>query len=111
MEDLLQTLFPKEYLDKEGIRDFDDLLPDEQGSYLEMLKIQEQAVLTIDDVKKHVTAMRQQVEYELAKMPEGDKRNGFYKARLLNYLLFENLFNRPEKAKQMLKSYSQRKKL
>lgn len=106
MEDFITQLFP--HLKDQGIKDYDDLSPVEQETYRKMLEIQEKSQITLEDFRHHVHAMRQNVEYELAKLPNNDPKNTFYKARLLNYLLLEALFDKPERAKQMLKQYSSR---
>lgn len=111
MDEILHSLFPPEYLEAQGIKSFDDLSSEEKGTYLDMARMQETGQLTLEAIKKHVSTMRQSVEYELAKLPEGDKRNTFYKARLMNYILFENVFDRPTRAKEQIARYAQRRKV
>ena len=107
MEDLLFQLFP--HLKSEGVRDYDDLSDVEKTTYREMLEFQSSQQLTIEDYKKHIHAMRQSIEYSLASLPNSDEKNTLYKARLLNYLMLEAMFERPERAREMLKQYGKPK--
>lgn len=106
---MLDDLFEQLGLKQKGIKDYDDLLPEEQESYRKMLEIQASGQITLEDFKKHIKSMRQAIEIELAKLPDTDPRNPLYKARLLNYILFESFFDRPERAKQMLQQYTRGK--
>jgi len=105
MDDLFQSLFP--HAREQGIKDYDDLTPVERDEYQKMLKIQESGTISLEDFKRHVHAMRQSVEYELAKLPNNDEKNTGLKARLMNYLLFESFFDKPERARQLLEQYKQ----
>lgn len=103
-----------EYLDEllrsRGISDFDELREDEKEAYKKMLEIAESSVVNLEDIKKHVKAMRESVELALATEKLSEKEDIFLKARLKNYLFLENLFNRPERARYMLEQYGKVKK-
>lgn len=98
-----------DYLDqilkKAGVKDFDELTVDEKESYFSMLKIAESAVISLDDVKTHIKAMKDAVEYSLANEKLSNNEDLFLKARLKNYLFFDNLLNKPERARHMLDQY------
>ena len=71
-----------------------------------MLKMAEASKVTLDDVKTHISQMRISVEFSLATDKLSKERDNRLKARLQNYILLENLFSRPERAKQMLDQYT-----
>lgn len=93
------------------IEDYDDLTPEEQETYRTMLDIVETTAVTLEDVKKHVTSMRQAVEHELANHERLDRQDIYLKARLRNYLLMEAVFEKPQKARQMLQNIQMQKKI
>jgi hypothetical protein len=112
-----------EWLKSLGIRDFDDLrdnqdpILNEKKTYFELLDIAEKGKITLEEVKKHVHQMRMSVEFALVDEPQlihskilpflkrTNPRMLMLQARLKNYILFENLFDRPERAKEMLDQY------
>ena len=94
-EQLLQNL---------GIKDYDQLTPDEQTTYRSWLEKVEKSKITLEDVKKGVSAMREVVEMELVKETHRSK-DIFLKARLKNYILIESLLSRPDRAREALESY------
>ena len=97
-----------EYLAGLGIKDYDDLRPDEKQEYFKLLEIMQSSAITLDDFRKHVKAMRQSIEAILVDEPEYvyslhlpflkriNPRQLTLKARLKNYLLFEAFFDRPD---------------
>lgn len=104
MDDILGILGIK------GVEDYDDLTPDEQETYRAMLDIVQSGSISLEDFKKHVHSMRQSVEYELSSHERNDRKDLLLKARLKNYLLFEAFFEKPERARDMLKQYSSHSK-
>jgi len=98
------------YLKSLGIRDFDDLRSDEKETYFKMLEIAESSKIDLETVKKHVRDMRMAVEFSLANEKLKKNEDLFLKARLKNYLLLENLFDRPDRARQMLEQYTKVKR-
>ena len=99
-----------EWLKKLGINSFDELdRPGEKDQYFKLLEIAEKGKITLDDVKKHIHSMRQAVEFALATEKLGKNEDLFLKARLKNYILLESLFERPERAKDMIESYTKTK--
>lgn len=106
-----EELFESLGLKQKGITDYDDMTPEEQSSYLKMLDIQESAQITLEDVKKHITIMRQSVEMEVARMPINDPKFEMYRARQFVYILMENVFSRPDRAREMLKQHKSRANL
>ena len=100
-----------DWLHSLGIKDFDALMPDEKTEYLKWLNLAEKSQVTLEDIKKHIKAMREAVEYALATHKLGKDKDKFLKARLKNYLLMENLFDRPQRAKDMLEQYQQYTKI
>ena len=92
-------------LERFGIKDFDDLREDEKETYFKMLEIAESSKIDLEGFKAHVKALREGVETALASEKLTKMQDIFLKARLKNYLLFENFFDRPERARKMLESY------
>jgi hypothetical protein len=103
--------FVEELLKSRGIKDFDELLPDERESYFRMLEIAESGKITLEDVKKHITAAREAVELALATETLTKSQDIYLKARLKCYLFLDNVFNRPERARYMLEQYGKVKKV
>ena len=111
----------EELLRKHGIKDFDDLNPIEREEYFKILDVVEKSKVTLEDYKRHITTMRQSLEVSLVDEPEyiyslplpflkrPNPKITQIKARLKNYLLLEALFDRPERARQMLEQYTNRK--
>lgn len=95
----------EEILEKAGIKSFDDLKDFEKETYFKMLEIAEKGQITLEDVKKHIKNMREGVEFSLATEDLSKNKSLFLKARLKNYILLESLFERPERAKEMLDQY------
>lgn len=118
MEDRINT-----WLQNLGIRDFDDLRADEKETYFKLLELAEKSKITLEDFKKHVRQMRMSVEMALVDeekfifskiFPFFKRKNPrFYilQARLKNYILFENLFDRPERAREILDQYTKVRKV
>ncbi len=102
-----------DYLDNllksRGIKDYDDLSSDEKAEYFKMLEIAESATITLEDVKTHIKAMKDAVEFALANEKITKNEDLFLKARLKNYLFFENVLNKPERARHMLAQYGRNK--
>jgi len=96
----------QKYLESLGIKDFDDLRSDEKESYFKLLDLVEKSKITLDDIKKHIHAMRMGVEFSLATEKLNKSEDLYLKARLKNYILLESLFERPERAKEMLIQYT-----
>ena len=94
-EQLLQNL---------GIKDYDQLTPDEQSTYRSWLEKVEKAKITLDDIKRGVSAMREVVEMELVK-EERSPKDRYLKARLKNLILIESILSRPDRARAALESY------
>lgn len=112
-----------EWLKELGIKDFDDLTSDEKESYFKLLELAEKSKITLEDVKKHVRQMRMSIEFALTDenrfvfskifpfLRRKNPRIELLQARLKNYILFENLFDRPERAREMLDQYMKVKKV
>lgn len=101
MEDKIQ-----EVLHNAGIKDFDGLRDIEKETYFKMLQVAESGKITLEDVKKSVRKMREAVEMALATEDLPEKKDIFLKARLKNYLLLESVFDRPERARDVLEQYN-----
>lgn len=101
----------EEWLNSLGIKDFDELHEDEKKEYLKWLNLAEKSQISLDDIKKHVKEMRMSVEFSLATHKLSKNNDLFLKARLKNYILLENLFERPQRAKDMLEQYQQYTKI
>lgn len=95
----------EEFLHDRGIKDYDDLRPDEKESYFKLLEIAESSKITLEDMLFHLKVMRQSVESALATEKLNPKEDLFLKARLKVYLIFESFFDKPERARQMLNQY------
>jgi hypothetical protein len=79
---------------------YDQLTPDERKQVDTWYDQLAQSKLTLEDVKGHITAMREAVENELTKPDVEPKTDIFLKARLRNYMLIESLLHSPERAKK-----------
>lgn len=113
----------EEWLKSLGVNDFDDLREDEKKEYFKWLKLAESSAITLEDVKKHIRQMRMSIEYALVDeqpfihseiLPFLKRVNPRYQtlqARLKNYLLLETLFDKPQRAKDMLEQYQQYTKI
>ena len=90
----------------EKLLSFDTLSTDERNEVFKLAKALEVKQVTAEDMAMHISAMRKFVEGELtnAKMEKfsfwsflfGWKQDYYLKARLRNYMLFEELLNSPE---------------
>lgn len=58
--------------------------------------------ITLEDVKAHITSMKDSVETELANTSHNTKQDLFLKARLRNYILLEGFLSSPERAKRAI---------
>jgi len=96
----------QKYLESLGIKDFDDLRPDEKDSYFKLLDLADKSKITLEDIKTHIKQMRTSVEFALSSEKLNKKEDIFLKARLKNYILLESLLERPERAKEMLNQYT-----
>ena len=94
----------EQILENLGIKDYDQLTPDEQSTYRSWLEKVEKSKITLDDVKRGVSAMREVVEMELVK-EERSPKDRFLKARLKNLILIESILSRPDRARVALESY------
>jgi hypothetical protein len=95
----------QEILEKAGIKDFDDLKDYEKDTYFKLLEIAESGKITLDDIKSSIKRMREGLEFTLASEDLSKNKDIFLKARLKNYILLESVFDRPERAKEMLDQY------
>ena len=109
-----------DYLNESGEVDFDKLNTVERDEYLKMLKLVQSAQITLDDFKKHIKHMRAAIEITLVDEPDyiysdllpflkrPNPKIAQLKARLKNYLIFENFFDRPDVAKATLEGYEKK---
>lgn len=97
-------------LESFGIRDYDNLNEDEQVTLRSWVEKIEKAVITLDDVKQGVTAMKEAVEFELSNWKNPYDQDVFLKARLKNLILLDTILNRPEKARAALEGYMKQAK-
>jgi hypothetical protein len=95
-ESLLQNL---------GIKDYDQLTPDEQTTYRSWLEKVEKAKITLEDVKKGVSSIREALEMELVNEKQCSPKDLFLKARLKNIIIIESILSRPDRAKAALEGY------
>ena len=103
--------------------DFDKLNILERDSYLKALEQVASSQITLDDFKRHISAMRQAVERALVDEPDyiyssplpflkrQNPKVAELKARLKNYLIFEGFFDRPDQAKAQLDMFKKRLKM
>lgn len=109
MEDILELLgIRKQYPE---VKDYDDLSTDEQDTYRVLLDQVESAQLNVEDIKKHIRTMRQSIEVEVARMETTNPNFEMYRARQYVYVLLESVFDRPEKARDMLKNMQMQNKI
>lgn len=95
----------QEILESAGIKDFDELRDFEKDTYFKMLEVAESGKITLDYVIKAVKAMREKLEFTLATEDLSRRKDLFLKARLKNYILLESIFDKPERAREMLDQY------
>lgn len=95
----------QEILEAAGIKDFDELRDFERETYFKMLEVAQSGNITLDDVKKSVKRMREGIEFALATEDLSKSKDLYLKARLKNYILLESVFERPERAKEVLEQY------
>lgn len=100
-----------EILKTAGIKDFDDLSDNERVTYFKMLEVAESGKVTLEHIKKSIKSMREGVEFTLATEDLSERKDLFLKARLKCYILLESVFERPERAKEMLEQYNRAAKL
>lgn len=110
MDDFVNSLLNKRDEDENEV-DYDQLSAEEKTSYLKLLELEEKSQVTLETYKKYIKTMREAVELELANYERDDRKDIFLKARLKNYLLLEALFDRPNKAKEMIATYTSRIKV
>lgn len=94
-------------LESFGIKDYDNLTPDEQTTLKGWVDKVEKATITLEDIKRGVMVMREVVENELVREETQGRKDIYLKARLKNLILLETILNRPEKARAALDSYIQ----
>lgn len=102
----------QELLDKYNLK-YEDLNPVERETLRTWLESLSKNTLTIDDVRKHVTHLKETLELELAGFNEPKtiweylfrrKKDLYQRARLKNYMVILSFLTAPDKAKQMLES-------
>ena len=99
-----------EILEKHNLK-FEELTPIEREYLLNKVSSIESGKLTLEGLKDAIHAMKDSVEQALANEPEyvtllffkvRNDKNIHLKARLKNYMLLENLLERPERTKRQL---------
>lgn len=100
-------------LEQKGIK-YESLNDDEKSIYYNWLDMLQKSQITVDKIKEYVIDMKNAVTRELVDEPEEiivfwklrvpNRKHLFLKARLKNYILFENMLNSPEKARKMIES-------
>lgn len=95
-------------LEKAGIKDFDELRDFEKETYFKMLEIAEAGKLTLEEIQKSIKKMREGVTFALAVEDLLPEKDLYLKARLKNYILLEAVFDRPERAREMLAQYGKK---
>ena len=81
---------------------YEDLNAAERETLTNWMQSVQKNVLTVEDVKKNIQAMKFAVEQELSGVGHNSKQDIFLKARLRNYMLLEAFLTSPEKAKEAL---------
>lgn len=95
----------QEVLEAAGIKDFDELRDFEKADYFRLLEISEAGKITLEDVKASIKRMREGLEFALATEDLSERKDLFLKARLKCYILLESVFDKPERARQILEQY------
>lgn len=88
-------------LEKLGLK-YEDLSFDERQTLNGWMKQLQGNKLVIEDIRKYISSMKDNVEQELTKSKLDTKEDLFLKARLRNYMLLEGFMTAPEKAQQAL---------
>lgn len=94
-----------EVLAAAGIKDFDELRDFEKETYFKMLEVAQSGKVTLEDIRKSIKKMREGLEFALATEDLSLRKDLFLKARLKNYILLESVFDRPERASEILNQY------
>ena len=98
-------------LENLGVKNHDELEPDEQKVYDKWLKALQVQEISPESIRQHITRMREIVEQKLSEEPEyitvlffkfRNDKNVFLKARLRNYLMLEAYLTSPQRAKEQL---------
>lgn len=98
-------------LESFGIKDYDQLSSDEQTTLRSWVDKVEKSVITLEDVKRGISVMREVVESELVKEEVVGRKDIYLKARLKNLILIETILNRPDRARSALDGYIQQSKV
>ncbi len=98
-------------LESFGIKDYDKLSEDEQSTLRGWVDKVEKSAITLEDVKRGVSVMREVIEAELVKEETTGRKDIYLKARLKNLILIETILTRPERARAALEGYIQQAKV
>ena len=98
----MASLFDK-ILDEYGLK-YEDLNMEERETYNS--KVFNVKAISVEDIKEHVTAMKNSIALQLTDVPDDDEhqdKNRKLKARLKNYLVLEAFLNTPVRAEKALR--------
>jgi hypothetical protein len=88
-----------------GVKDlsYDQLTPPERQTFHSWLDGLRKNQLTVADIHKYITQLRDQVEGELTKPNLTPREDIYLKARLRNLLLLDSMLSLPVKAEELLR--------
>lgn len=81
---------------------YEDLTPDERTTLNEWSDSLNKKSLTVENIRDHISSMKESVEKDLTKTDLNSKQDLFLKARLRNYMLLDAYLGSPEKAKEAI---------
>lgn len=84
---------------------YEELKPAELDTVTQWLNDLQAKEITLDDVRKYIGKMKDEVSLALAKEPEGTMNNILLKGRLMNYVLLQAMLSSYPDAKEELDQY------
>jgi len=88
-------------LERVGLK-YEDLNFDEKETLNGWMNQLQGNKLTLEDVRKNITSMKESVERDITVVGLNTKQDTLLKARLRNYMLLEAFMTSPEKAEKAL---------
>jgi hypothetical protein len=87
-----------------GVKSYDELTPDEKQTYQKWYETMNTRAVEKEDILDFVRIMKVSVEKELANHSLTKEQDLFLKARLKNYVIFEEFLSTPDRARKALEN-------
>lgn len=98
-----------DFLERIGIKSFDELNAEERRTYQEWSAVLGKPETTIEDLKALLPREIERLREELAKYDNSEKRELYFKAALRNAELITKIITTPEKEREQLRAQLQQR--